>query len=478
MTLRLSKPLLLAVLLGAVPPGSWGAAAEQRGGQGRAPAAVPARSLELQSGDTLVFAGDSITHQCLYTQYLEDFFYTRYPERRIRFHNAGVSGDRAADLLARFDADVAAFKPKYVTVLLGMNDGQYEDFRPEVFAAYAADMTKLLDRIKDIGATAILLSPTLFDYPVVTWRKDDPTYRFRERSFSPNYNAVLAYYGAWGRDQAATRDVPYVNLWGPLNDFTAQERATNPRFTLVPDAIHPGPGGQCVMAAALLETLRPERRTVGAISLTRNGEKWVAPPVLKLEGLTGDATQVSFTYKAPALPWVVPEKSFTQQQKWEHEEDARLGFELTKAGHRLSNEMLRVAGLAPGSYEIKIDGRSIGKPISHVLLGAKIELQTNEATPQYQQALQVAQLNRDRNDQAVRPLREVWSQIKGARRKFTGDAAGFAQFMQGKQAEIDRLQQLARDFEERIYAAAQPVARRYEITRVATPAPTGGKKKK
>ena len=74
--------------------------------------AAPARSasLDLQDGDTVVFLGDSITHQCLYTQYVEDFFHTRFPERRIHFHNAGVGGDKAADVLARFDDDVAAAK--------------------------------------------------------------------------------------------------------------------------------------------------------------------------------------------------------------------------------------------------------------------------------------------------------------------------------------------------------------------------------
>jgi len=75
--------------------------------------------IELNDGDTLVFLGDSITHQCLYTQYVEDFFYTRFPNKRIKFHNAGVSGDRNKDALVRFDRDVASFKPKYVTILLG-----------------------------------------------------------------------------------------------------------------------------------------------------------------------------------------------------------------------------------------------------------------------------------------------------------------------------------------------------------------------
>ena len=61
-----------------------------------------------QPGSLVVFLGDSITHQGLYTQYLENFFYTRYPELGIRFRNAGVAGDSISDALARFDVDVAS----------------------------------------------------------------------------------------------------------------------------------------------------------------------------------------------------------------------------------------------------------------------------------------------------------------------------------------------------------------------------------
>src|SRR4030095_3860389 len=92
--------------------------------------------IDLQDGDTLVFLGDSITHQCLYTQYVEDYFYTRYPKMRLHFHKAGVGGDRTKEAIVRFDEDVAAFKPKYVTMLLGMNDGAYRDFDKTVFDNY------------------------------------------------------------------------------------------------------------------------------------------------------------------------------------------------------------------------------------------------------------------------------------------------------------------------------------------------------
>ena len=65
--------------------------------------------LELKDGDSIVFLGDSITHQVLYTQYVEDYFYTRYPKMRLKFHNAGVGGARAWDALQRFDKDGQTF---------------------------------------------------------------------------------------------------------------------------------------------------------------------------------------------------------------------------------------------------------------------------------------------------------------------------------------------------------------------------------
>ncbi len=55
----------------------------------------PLARLNLRDGDGIVFYGDSITHQRLYTQYLADYFYTRFPNLRLRLHNAGVSGSVA-----------------------------------------------------------------------------------------------------------------------------------------------------------------------------------------------------------------------------------------------------------------------------------------------------------------------------------------------------------------------------------------------
>src|SRR5258708_3298721 len=54
------------------------------------PAPTP---LLLHEGDRVVFYGDSITAQRLYTRLLEDIVVSRYPALHVEFFNAGVSGD-------------------------------------------------------------------------------------------------------------------------------------------------------------------------------------------------------------------------------------------------------------------------------------------------------------------------------------------------------------------------------------------------
>src|SRR5208282_1283658 len=85
---------------------------------------APARAADfpLKDGDTWVMAGDSITAQHLHSNYFEAFCYARYPKMTFRFRNSGVGGDTIPKVLARYDWDVAPWKPTIVSVELGMND--------------------------------------------------------------------------------------------------------------------------------------------------------------------------------------------------------------------------------------------------------------------------------------------------------------------------------------------------------------------
>lgn len=352
--------------------------------------------VDLGDGSVFVFLGDSITHQALYTQYIETFFLTRYPARDIRFHNAGVSGDRAADALRRFDRDVAHHQPDHVSVLLGMNDAGYTAWNQAVFETYAADMTTLLDRLRDLGAGVTLMHPTMFDVRAA---------RMRGRVGEPTgsrYNGALAYYGEWCREMAWQRGLGFADLHGPLNRLTFAQRRVDPRFTLIEDAVHPGPDGQVVMAVAMLDEVFKRAPLVGNLtleSLPDGGHRLLAPGAEVTDFSEDAATRkITFTATLGALPWVLPE-------------DARLGYQMTRAGHRHSGERFTAQGLMPGDWELLIDGIPVGV-WPHGRLARGIELQENDQTPQYRQALAVALGNAERNAAHVQTLRGWWTQKK------------------------------------------------------------------
>jgi lysophospholipase L1-like esterase len=414
-------------------------------------------TMELKDGDTLVFLGDSITHQCLYTQYVETYFYTRYPKARIRFHNAGVGGDRAKDALARFDEDVAAYQPKYVTILLGMNDGSYTKFEQAVFDTYERDMAALLDRLAALGATAVPMTPTMYD------SRARRLYGQPAEPRDTYYNSVLAFYGAWLREQADVRGLGFVDMYAPLNALSLEQRTKDAQWTMIKDAVHPGPTGQVVMACAILNDMVAKTIVSQVTIAERKGKLGAFARNAKVSEFSAQDGKISFKLAANALPWVLPS-------------EAAEGYALTGAGQRFSAERVTVQGLKPGTYELKIDGQPVGQ-WSAEALARGIGLQANDKTPQYQQALKVALLNKERNDKAYRPLRDQYGALKGQRRNLQkaieandpmleAKKAEFETWHAGMKAKVAELQAKAKELEEQIYMANQPVPRSYEIVAV------------
>ncbi|MEM1441387.1 MAG: SGNH/GDSL hydrolase family protein [Verrucomicrobiota bacterium] len=429
-------------------------------------ASLSSAILQPSDGDTVVFVGDSITHQALYTQYLENFFYTRYPEREITFHNAGVAGDKATDVLARFDQDIAEVDPDYVTILLGMNDGQYEPFSAETLQTYREGIRQLVEKVRDAGGVPIALSPTMFDHHQQRLRKDDETYRFREKTFDPAYNNLLAYFSAWLREESSLQQMSFVDLWSPLNELTFAKRRHDPDFTLIEDAIHPGAAGHFLLAYTILTASEQERPFVSDIRISRTAEEWIAKTEGQLTELnvSDSKDNVSFQFLARSIPWRVPEKMSSKPLRWGPSAPATLGYELTGAGKTLNRETLRIEGLAPGIYELQIDGTKIDS-FTDRQLDSGVELQDYHHSPQNEQALQVALLNRDRTDDVVRPMREKWSRIKGARKR------GNLQELAGITTVIDQalpFRETAREIEVDARALATPVVRRYQLSRISS----------
>src|SRR5687767_15790400 len=103
---------------------------------------VHAGDFALKDGDRVVFYGDSITDQRLYTTFTETYVVTRFPKLDVTFIHSGWGGDRVGGggggpIDVRLRRDVFAYKPTVMTIMLGMNDGSYKAFDEKIFDTYA-----------------------------------------------------------------------------------------------------------------------------------------------------------------------------------------------------------------------------------------------------------------------------------------------------------------------------------------------------
>ncbi|MGH3371016.1 MAG: GDSL-type esterase/lipase family protein, partial [Nocardioidaceae bacterium] len=106
----------------------------------------------LDSRSTVVLTGDSVT-DCgrrtsghgLGNGYVRQLR-TDLGGRAPRIVNSGISGNRAADLVGRWQQDVLAHQPDLVSILVGINDTwrRYDKDDPSSAADYEASYRKLL----------------------------------------------------------------------------------------------------------------------------------------------------------------------------------------------------------------------------------------------------------------------------------------------------------------------------------------------
>ena len=335
------------------------------------PAAL--RKLGVESGDTFVFLGDSITYGCGWTHHVEGYFFTRFPQTRIRFVNAAVGGDRSWTVDERFDMSVAPLKPNFATIMLGMNDGRYRAYDPALQERYRESMTRILDRLKKMDTDVVLMTPGHFDRQTRDSVRVEP---------ANNYNGVLLCYGNWLREVSWQRKLPCTDINAAMSGVLVRQRAEDPGFTLTTDGIHTNALGDFVMAESFLRELGMPA-TVSEIAITRDKADWAETHQGgSLNDLQAGDDSIRFTFHANALPWFVGE-------------DAQAGYELVNAGNTLNQELLRVSGLPAGAYTLKIDGDAVATHPAHVWAKG-VNLSDNPKTPQRQQSQEVAKLFRQR----------------------------------------------------------------------------------
>jgi hypothetical protein len=243
-----------------------------------------------------------------------------------------------------------------------------------------------------------------------------------------------------------------------------ERRKSDPKFTLVPDSVHPGPAGHMVMAMSVIHDLGLPRQ-VSDIRITPDADRQHLTEATggQLSDLHRRDDGIEFNWQAECLPWVVPE-------------EAQIGAQLTDLGYRVNQESLEIHGLPPGNYKLTIDGHEIGT-YGDVELEHHIELQENEKTPQYQQALVIANLNKQENEGPIDAMRSEWWNFQDyvdAKReikehpdnvKIKQSLTILEQKISGMDVRVAKDDADANAIEEKIFGLNKPPARKYVLTR-------------
>ena len=302
----------------------------------------------LQSGDRVVFYGDSITEQQYYTRFIELYMLTREPSSDVTFMMSGVSGDKVSgggggpvDL--RLPRDVFDLKPTVVTIMLGMNDGYYRPYEAGTMRTYELGYAHILDEIKAHApeARVLILRPSAYDE--VT----------RPGSGVAGYNDFQIKMGDSVARMAAERHLTVMDLNAPMVAALTGARAKNPVMAamLIPDHVHPGPGMHWVMADAVLKA-------------------WNASPMVTSVGLNGargtvessaNSTVTEAKMSGHVLTWAQMDKALPLPLPSAATDPVtELALRSSAVVQDLDQEMLTVGDLREGRYRLRIDDVVVG----------------------------------------------------------------------------------------------------------------------
>jgi len=390
-------------------------------------------SFYLKDGDRVVFYGDSITEQRLYTTYAETYVVTRFPQLNVAFVHSGVGGDRvgggwAGPIDLRLSRDVFPYKPTVVTIMLGMNDGSYRAFDAEIFKTYSTGYQHLIDSAKSAlpGLRVTLIQPSPYD---------DVT---RPPTFEGGYNAVLVRYGQFIRELAEKEKLDVADLNTSVVAVMEKAKATDGETAkkIIADRVHPGLAGHLLMAEALLKAWNAPA-LVTAVEID----------AVKVQPVRTENTAVADLKEAGALAWTQTDKALPMPLELK-DPVFKLAVQSSDFLQALDSQPLKVTGLKGQRYVLKIDGEEVGT-FTQPQLAEGVNLAALP-TPMVRQAQAVHDLTLKHNNiHAVR-----WREL---------------QVILGQQglphapAAIEALDNVEADLVAQQHLAAQPKARHYEL---------------
>jgi lysophospholipase L1-like esterase len=388
----------------------------------------------LKDGDRVVFYGDSITDQRLYTTFTESYVLTRFPQMKVSFIHSGWGGDRVSGgaggpIEVRLPRDLIIYKPTVLTIMLGMNDGRYRAYDPDIFQQFSSGFESIVQTVKSalpgIRITAIQPSPY-----------DDVT---RAPGFAGGYNAVLVRYGQFLAELASRETLTLADLNSPVVAALKKAKSIDPALAqkILPDRVHPGPGGHLLMAEALLRAWHAPAE-ITSVEIDAESKNVSAAVNTKVTDLRVDAS-LTWTQEDAALPMPVDPK----------DPILSLAVRASDFVEALDRQPLRITGLPRARYVLRIDGETAGS-FSRLDLADGVNLALLP-TPMLKQALEVHALTIRHNQIHFERWRHLQVYLQ-------------EQKLERLQPALDSLDALEAELIDQQRAAAQPKSRRYELS--------------
>ncbi len=358
-----------------------------------------------KAGDRVAFVGNSITDGGHYHSYIWLYYMTRYPNMRITCYNVGIGGDAINQIYDRFDDDVLSKKPNILTLTWGMNDSGY-------FEWYRADAKDVMDKkIRNSYKYYGMLEEKLKQHAdikkiYILGSPYDETTKFTTKNLYPGKRAAFSGIIDFQEQAAKKNGYSYVDFFHPMAAINLREQAKDSTFSLTPgDRIHPDNDGHLVMAYYFLKAQGLDNQPVAAIGVNAQSKAVSKSVNCHVTNVVSNADSVSFNYLANSLPYPLD----TIPRGWGNKKKQADALNVIPFTSEFNQEILSVKGLNGDSYKVLIDGEQIGNWSARQLADG-VNMATITTTPQYQQAIQVRELNEERWDIERRIRMYVWMQ--------------------------------------------------------------------
>jgi lysophospholipase L1-like esterase len=183
-----------------------------------------------------------------WTAILENRIHLAYPERHIRYLNAGIGGHSSRQMLSRLEADILSHHPQWLLLSAGVVEVRrtyQQDRAPErvPLHEFVANLTAITSSALNANMQVIFLEPTPHARPV-THGPPDVTLK--------EVNSLTQQYARAMRQTAQEMGVGFIPLFETM---LAIESRLAGQASLYADEVHLGPMGDLLYSQLVYQYL-------------------------------------------------------------------------------------------------------------------------------------------------------------------------------------------------------------------------------